>query len=147
MADKVRRVDWSPDEWLSGTRGLLTMRELAVYDFVLNTIYSRGRDCPDDAAFVLGHFKPEYLANHRMTHARELAIVRAAIDQLVAVGKLHRQTTADGQRWLVNGRADHELAKARGRIVSASRAGIASGKARRAKAATNSIHRFHRRPE
>jgi hypothetical protein len=130
MADKVRRVDWSPDEWLSGTRGQLTITELAVYDVVLNTIYSRGGRAPNDAEFMFGHFKPMYRRNHHLTRKGEIAMIREALDQLLALGKL--RLTADGQ-WLTNGRADVELGRAGERIVGAVRAGIASGVARRAR--------------
>lgn len=131
MTRKVRRIDWSPSEWLAGTRGVLTMRELAVYDVVLNQIYDRGNACPNDADFINGHFKPES-ASHRRSRAWLIRSTRAALDRLIEIGKL--RLSNDGQ-WLTNGRADVELGKAGERIVGATRAGIASGASRRAKAA------------
>lgn len=125
MSDKVRRIDWSPDEWLSGTRGLLSPFELAVYDVVLNLIYSRGQAAPDDPAFIYGHFKRD------RNLARQVQQTRLALDRLITLGKLRVQTDHGG-RWLLNGRAEAELGKARGRITAAARAGIASGAARRA---------------
>jgi hypothetical protein len=125
---KVRRIDWSPDEWLSGTRGQLTVRELAVYDVVLNLIYSRGSACPDDAEFVYGHFRHPA----GLSRSREVQATRQALDELIQRGKLRVSTTHQG-RWLTNGRADIELGRAEGRIESASKAGVASGAARRTK--------------
>jgi hypothetical protein len=129
MSDKVRRIDWSPSEWLAGTRGVLSPFEVGIYDLVLNTIYDRGGRAPNDAEFVFGHFKPMYRTNHHLTRRGELRMVRDALDQLVALGKLH--VSPDGE-WLTNGRADIELSKAGERIVGAARAGVASGAARRA---------------
>jgi hypothetical protein len=125
---KVRYVDWRPSDWLAGTRGVLTMREVAVYDVVLNLIYDRGDSCPDDPGFIYGHFRAE---GHRR---REVQLVSLAIDRLVELGKLTRHFASDGSGWLTNGRADIELGKAQGRIESASKAGIASGAARRERA-------------
>jgi hypothetical protein len=126
MSGKVRRVDWSPSEWLAGTRGVLTMREVGVYDCVLNLIYDRGGKAPNDAAFIAGHFKPEG-EGHR-AQAWLTRHTRAALDRLIELEKLH--ASAD-DLWLTNGRADTELGKAHGRIISATHAGIASGQARR----------------
>jgi len=147
VSDKVRRVDWSPSEWLSGTRGLLNPFEVGIYDFVLNTIYDRGGDCPDDAKFIAGHFRHD--RDHGRSFAGMTRQTRHAVDRLIKLGKLRVQRTSDGQRWLVNGRADAELNKARGRIVSAARAGIASGAARRAarKQRTSSAQAAHKQPE
>jgi uncharacterized protein YdaU (DUF1376 family) len=44
---KVRRVDFSPDEWIAGTREL-TMEERGAYWDVCALIYSRGGPIPDD---------------------------------------------------------------------------------------------------
>lgn len=124
---KVRYVNWTPSDWLAGTRGLLTQRQLAVYDTVLNLIYDRGGPAPNDAAYIAGHFR----ADEHET-ARGLAIsTRASLDRLIELGKLH--VSQDGQ-WLTNGRAYEELGKANGRIDSAANAGIASGESRRRQA-------------
>jgi len=123
---KVRRIDWSPDEWLAGTRGLLTQREAAVYMAVLMVIYSRAAPCPNDPGFIAGQFKP----GHHESAAALARATRAALDRLIELDKLH--LSAD-QQWLTNGRADAELNKARERIGGAVRAGYASGRARRAK--------------
>jgi uncharacterized protein YdaU (DUF1376 family) len=121
---KIRRVDWSPSEWLAGTRGVLTTTELAVYDLVLNIIYDRGDAAPNDPAYLAGHFK---LGRHE-TWRGITRSVRASLDRLIEVGKLR---LSNDEQWLSNGRADLELGKANDRIDGASRAGVASGVARR----------------
>jgi hypothetical protein len=126
---KVRRIDWSPDEWLAGTRGVLTQRETAVYDCVLNMIYSRGGEAPNDAKYIAGHFKPDSERDSRQARASLTAHTQQALDRLITLDKL--RPTPDG-RWLTNGRADTELGKANERIVGAAKAGFASGRARRA---------------
>jgi hypothetical protein len=131
MSGKVRRVDWSPSEWLAGTRGVLTQRETGVYDCVLNMIYDRGGEAPNDAEFVAGHFKPDGGTRSRQSAAAMTEHTRRALDRLIDLGKL--RLTPDGQ-WLTNGRADTELGKAHGRIIGATHAGFASGRARRAHA-------------
>jgi hypothetical protein len=123
-------VKWYAADWLSGTRGQLTTRELAVYTVVLNTCYDRSGPCPDDARFITDHFAPEEKTNL----SRRVQLTRLAIDQLVALGKLRRRATDDGC-WLSNGRADVELIDRDGRVESASKAGVASGAARRWKTA------------
>ena len=42
MTGKVRRVDWSPDEYMGGTFGNLTVDEHGAYIIALNLIYSSG---------------------------------------------------------------------------------------------------------
>lgn len=128
MSRKVRRVDWSPAEWLAGTRGLLTMAELAVYDVVLNLIYDRGGEAPNDAAYIGGHFKPGGGSTRSQSYSALTIATRAGLDRLIEIGKLH--VSSDGES-LTNGRADVELGRASRRIESASRAGTASGRARR----------------
>lgn len=125
---KVRYIDWTPADWLTGTRGMLTQRETGVYDLLLNLIYDRDGRAPNDAKFLAGHFKPE--GETAQAAAALTMHTRRAVDQLVALGKL--RLSPDGE-WLTNGRADETLAKHRGRITSATAAGIASGESRRAK--------------
>jgi hypothetical protein len=67
---------------------------------------------------------------HRQSGTGNVRRTLEALRILITLGKLRVQTDYRG-RWLVNGRADIELGKARGRIVGAARAGIASGEARR----------------
>jgi uncharacterized protein YdaU (DUF1376 family) len=121
---KIRRIDWSPSEWLAGTRGL-TVRQTAVYITVLNIIYDRGRPCPNDATFIAGHFGVAEEENWRgLTRS-----IRASIDRLVEMGKLI--VCPDGD--LTNERADLELNKARERIKVATEAGKIGGSYRKLK--------------
>jgi uncharacterized protein YdaU (DUF1376 family) len=113
---KVRRIDWSPDEYIGGTFGRLTVGEHGMYCVVLNMIYSTGG--PIDADW------------QRLAHAcksRPHAMQRL-VAALIKKGKL--RFTADGR--LSNGRADRELGLAAERIEDARRAGRASGAVRRA---------------
>lgn len=122
MSDKIRRIDWSPDEWIAGTWSVLSIVETAVYQQVIQQCYSRGGLCPNDATYIAKAF--------REGHWRT---VRFAIDALVAMGKL---TLSDDGRWLSNGRATRELRRADKRVKDAARAGHEGGKerARRAQA-------------
>jgi uncharacterized protein YdaU (DUF1376 family) len=115
---KVRRIDWSPDEYIAGTFGRLTWEEHGFYIVVLNMIYSSGGPIPIELDRLA------YAGCSRPQAARRL------IDQLVAKGKL--RLTADGL--LTNGRAARELGKAADRIEDARRAGKASGATRRSSA-------------
>ena len=123
---KVRRIDWSPSEWLSGTRGL-GMDETAVYITVINIIYDRADTCPNDAAFIAAQMVRSG-GHHRQSRASLVVRTTAALGRLTDLGKLH--VTPDGQG-LTNGRAERELNKARERMRGAARAGVASGRARR----------------
>jgi uncharacterized protein YdaU (DUF1376 family) len=124
---KVRRIDWSPDEWIAGTFGLLTQPEYAVYMVVLMVIYSRGGECPNDAAYIDRHFRSDLPMNAtRQQRAASTVRVRRAIDRLIELGKL-QPTDSDG---LTNGRANHELTKAQDRIKSSIKAGFVSGQQR-----------------
>lgn len=123
---KVRYIDWSPDEWIAGVDGVLTEHEAAIYQRALMAIYSRGGECPNDAAYLATRFKID--THHRATgwYVRR---ARASLDRLIELGKL--RVSDDGQ-WLTNGRADKVLNQTRERISGKVRAGIISGAARRA---------------
>ena len=121
MSKVQPRIDWSPSEWLSGTRGL-GMDETAVYITVINIIYDRADACPNDADFIAGQMVRSGKRN-RNSHAGTTARTVAALGRLIDLGKLH--LTPDGQG-LTNGRAERELNKARERMRGAVRAGIAS---------------------
>lgn len=129
MSGKVRYIDWSPDEWIAGTFGVLTGPETAVYAVVLNAIYSRGDACPNDVGYIHSAFKPSVRGNRH--HRWPRSTTADALAGLVELGKL--RVSVDGE-WLTNGRADRVLNSARERIDGAARAGIASGAARRARA-------------
>jgi len=115
---KVRRIDWSPDEYMAGTFGNLTVDEHGAYIIALNLIYSSGG--------------PIYIDLGRFAHAAcsRPQRMRALLDRLVAKGKL--RFTDDGR--LANGRAELELDRAAGRIDGARKAGFISGSTRFQKA-------------
>lgn len=115
MTRKVRRIDWSPDEYIAGCFGRLTTEEHGLYGVVLNLIYSRGGPVDCDLSELA-----------RYCCSRPQAM-RRILDKLLAKRKL--RLTVDGK--LANGRADVELGKAAVRIEDARRAGRASGDARR----------------
>ena len=130
---KVRRIDWSPSEWLSGTRGL-GMDETAVYITVINIIYDRAGACPNDAGFIAAQMVRSGQRNSQ-SHSGTTARTQHALGRLIELGKL--RVTPDGQG-LTNGRAERELNKARERMRGAAQAGRASGRAR-----TPSAHPAH----
>jgi hypothetical protein len=139
MAGKVRHFDFHFSEWLAGTRGL-GFGTTAVYITVIAIAGDRGGLCPNDASYIAGQIVEPGTERQALSGATRLT--RHALARLVELGKLH--ISADGQ-WLTNGRADIELNKARERINGATRAGIASGQARRARArtATSQPHHSH----
>lgn len=118
---KIRRVDWSPDEYIAGTFGELTVEEHGVYNIALNKIYSAGGRMKNDLEIFTKACKG--------THWRTLKVALAG---LVEKGKL--VVSEDGQ-WLTNERANKELSKARGRIEQAVGAGHEAGKSHTRRAA------------
>lgn len=108
---KIRRVDFSPDEWLAGTREL-SLEERGAYWDVCALIYSRGGPVLDDE---------RWLAKALACDVRTWRRIRG---RLLAVGKL-RLIELDGQAHLINGRAELEIERANGRIEHASRGGKA----------------------
>lgn len=128
MAGKVRHFDFHFSEWLAGTRGI-GIDATGVYITVVAIAGDRGGLCPNDAAFIASQMAEP--GSKRQALAGATKRTRHALVSLVEMGKL--DISAD-QQWLTNGRADIELNKARERIHGATRAGIASGKARRRRA-------------
>lgn len=116
---KVRRVDFSPDEWLAGTRAL-TPEERGLYWDCCALIYSRGGPIADDE---------EWLKKALACDVRTWRRVRA---RLLEARKLE-VLEIDGQPHLMNGRAGREIEAAGDRIDTASR----GGRAKAAKAAQN----------
>lgn len=92
MSDKIRRVDYYPDEMIAGVAGRLSPADFGVYWMVCTLIASRGGEVDDDAEWMARVFAPG-------TRPKD---VRATIDRLVAAGKLTRdggcltQTRNDG---------------------------------------------------
>lgn len=108
---KIRRVDFSPDEWLAGTR-MLSAEERGLYWDCCALIYSHGRPIADD---------DEWLKRALAVDVRTWRRVRA---RLIETRKLS-VVDLDGQPHLTNGRAEREIGRANGRIEHASRGGKA----------------------
>jgi hypothetical protein len=102
-ANKIRRVDFSPDEFLAGVNGMRA-DEIGVYWVVCSLIYSRGGPVDNDPQWI-----GRICSFHRATDCRR------CLDRLIALGKL--TVNADGQ--LENGRAMTELGRAHRRVNQA----------------------------
>lgn len=113
---KIRRVDFSPDEWLAGTRGL-TFEERGAYWDVCALMYSRGGPIADDEA---------WLAKALSCHVRTWRTIRA---RLIAKGKL---SLTDGM--LCNERTNREIEKAESRLRNSREAAESSARERRLRA-------------
>ena len=113
---KVRRIDFSPDEWLAGTREL-SLEERGAYWDVCALIYSRGGPVNDDEVWI---------AKALTCHVRTWRTIRA---RLIAAGKL---ASVDGK--LVNLRTLREIQRAESRLKSSRKASEESAKARRERA-------------
>lgn len=74
---KVRRVDYYPDEFLSGTMTVLTEGEMGVYWLICTRVYSTGKPIPNDAGAIARMFEG---GHHRR--------IRAIIDSLIRKGKV-----------------------------------------------------------
>lgn len=109
---KVRRVDFSPDEFLAGVAGEMSLDDFAVYWMVCTLIYSRGKAIKDDAAWIAGKFEK--------TNPRS---VRAAIERLVSSDKIAR---TDGE--LMVNRCRTELERSSNRIRTAHENGSKGGR-------------------
>ena len=110
---KIRRVDFSPDEWLAGTREL-SLEERGAYWDVCALLYSRGGPIADDEA---------WLAKALTCHVRTWRTIRG---RLLATGKL---ALIDGK--LVNLRTLREIQRAESRLKSSRKAAEESVKSRR----------------
>lgn len=114
---KIRRVDFSPDEFLAGTTEL-DLEETGGYWKVCSLIYSRGGPVADDESWIAAAI---------VCHVRTWRKIR---QRLLAVGKL-RLVEIGGQPHLTNGRAERELGRATDRIDNAHRAADESARKRR----------------
>ena len=77
--EKVRRIDYWPDEMIAGVAGQLDPEEFGVYWMVCTLIYSRGGAIKDDPDWVAGVF--------RKTSPRT---IRTVLERLVSSGKVSR---------------------------------------------------------
>lgn len=116
MTDKVRRIDFSPDEYISGVNGM-TAAEQGVYWMVCALIYSRGEPIANDARWI-----------GRAAGCRKSSDCRAILDGLIARGKL----SVDDDGALQNGRTMRELGRALGRVEKARESGRRGGRPRHA---------------
>jgi len=116
MTAKVRRVDFSPDEWLSGTSEL-SVDEKGAYITVCALIYSRSGPIDDDEA---------WLSKACGCHWRQWRRLRQT---LLERGKI--RLTEDGR--ITNRRAELELERALGRVADAHQAAEKSVEARAAR--------------
>lgn len=110
---KIRRVDYSPDEFLSGTSDL-DVAEKGAYWVVCSLIYSRGGPVPDDA---------KWIATVAGCSVRMWTKLR---DRLVTLGKLQIEAG-----FISNRRAAAELFKAENRVAAAREAAEESARVRR----------------
>ncbi|MGE3876177.1 MAG: hypothetical protein AB7F74_24750 [Parvibaculaceae bacterium] len=120
MRDKIRRINFYPDEYLAGVSGKLTIIDQGVYWMICTLVYSRGGPIADDHSWL-----------SRLFAEANWKTVRASIDRLVAMGKVTRQTVHEGgdQRVTITVlRCHDELTKALTRIEQASDAGRTGGR-------------------
>lgn len=99
MALKVRRIDFSADEWLAGTHGL-TAFDRGVFITICALIYSHGK-----------RVQSGLVAQHCACHGNAL---NASLNRLVALHKIYRKGSEIGQK-----RCEKELENARKRSTNA----------------------------
>jgi uncharacterized protein YdaU (DUF1376 family) len=112
---KIRRIDFSPDEWIAGTIGM-SLEEEGLYMRICTLIYSRGGPI-------------EVVQLHRVgLHGNKL---NALLERLLSMGKIERNGGEIDQK-----RCRIELETARIRLRKASENGILGNKIKRLKHAT-----------
>jgi hypothetical protein len=79
MSDKIRRIDFSPDEFIAGIMGKLSPAETGVYWVICSLIYSHGGEIDNDPAWIARVF----------VHGTTYQLVQASINTLVRMGKLY----------------------------------------------------------
>jgi uncharacterized protein YdaU (DUF1376 family) len=102
---KIRRVNYSPDEFLAGVQSL-SVEEIGFYWVACSLIYSKGGPIDND---------PRWLGRNAGCQPRR---ARRLIGQLLAKGKL----SVDNAGRLTNGRAQREIKAATNRQRIASKA-------------------------
>jgi len=112
MSGKVRRIDFSPDEYVSGVGGVLNAAEQGVYWMICALVMSEG------AAVAMNERRIAGLCLIRPAEARRI------IEKLVAIGKLSR--TDDGK--LYQKRALSEVEASSNRIRTAIENGSKGGR-------------------
>lgn len=124
---KVRRIDFSPDEWLAATVRL-TVIEKGCYWTVCALIYSKGGPIDDDPAWIARNC------------GCDIRTWKAARRSLLALGKIERVEPLKGPSngipacgQITNRRCEQELNKARTRTISARSAADRSAISRRSR--------------
>lgn len=120
---KIRRIDFSPDEWIAGTREL-TLDERGAYWDVCALMYSRGGPIADDETWI---------SKALTCHVRTWRAIRS---RLIAKGKL---SSVGGN--LCNGRTAREIEKAESRLRNSREAADSSARERRLRAEERSTDR------
>jgi uncharacterized protein YdaU (DUF1376 family) len=106
---KVRRIDWSADEWLAGT-AILDATERGIYVTIVNMIYSHGGPIPR------GWISPAIMRCHGN-------ILNRCLNRLLELGKI----VGKGSEITVK-RCENELEKARKRTEKWSENGQKGGR-------------------
>ena len=114
--EKVRRIDFTPDEFIAGIAGIMTDREVGIYWVVCALMYSTGGAVPYEATV-------EKIAG--LLKAGRRPVVERAIARLVQIGKLQR----DGDL-LINKRSQDEIDRVSSRIRKAQENGAKGGRPR-----------------
>lgn len=112
MTTKVRRVDFHPDEYITGVGGLLTAEQQGIYWMICATIMSEGGPIP---------FNERRLAALCLTRPSR---VRVVVEALIEMGKI--TLTDCGE--LTQKRALSEVEKSTKRIATASENGAKGGR-------------------
>lgn len=112
MTEKVRRVDYSADEYISGVGGVLTAEQQGVYWMICSLIMSEG--CAIE-------FNERRIAAQCLVRPSK---ARALVEGLVAMGKI--KVDEDGK--LYQKRALNEVEKASKRIKTAAENGSKGGR-------------------
>lgn len=111
MTDKVRRVDYFPDEYVSGVGGVLRADEQGIYWMICSLIMSSGGPIMRDDRRIAS------LCLTRPSH------VHAVVNRLLEIGKLREEDGRIGQK-----RAQSEIERSANRIQTAIENGSKGGR-------------------
>lgn len=119
MSQKVRHIDFYPDEYVAGVSGRLSAVDQGVYWMVCALVYSHGGPIDDDHVWLSRLFAD--------THWRT---IRSSLDRLISSGKIDRIKAAEGSQIVVK-RCARELQKALTRTAKAVQNGSKGGRPRK----------------
>ena len=112
MVNKIRHIDFYPDEYIAGVSGQLTPEQSGVYWMICSLIYSKSAPIDDD---------PKWLGNIMAgAHPRT---IRKILEELESRGKIQRK---DGVIWVE--RCANEIDKTDERIAKAHANGKLGGR-------------------